>query len=89
MNIRFKIKSTQYVLTSDSRNFILGIEGGKKRAQVKDHTYFSTIGGLLGHLYGVGLKNNDVTSFRDLTKHSEEIKGLVARVEQQLSFQGT
>ena len=61
MNIRFKIKSTQYVLTSDSRNFILGIEGKKS---AKDHTYFSTIGGLLEHLYGVGLKDNDVTSFR-------------------------
>lgn len=78
MNIRFKIKSTQYILSSDSRNFILNVEGNPKLT-----TYYSTIGGLLESVYQMGLKDNKVTSFRELAKHSEEIKDLVGRIEKQ------
>ena len=78
MNIKFKIKNTQYILTSDSRNFILNVEGNPKLT-----TYYSTIGGLLESIYQMGLKDNNVTSFRDLAKHSEEIRNLVDRVEKQ------
>ena len=38
----------------------------------------------LESIYQMGLKDNDVTSFRELAKHSEEIKDLVGRIEQQL-----
>ncbi len=79
MNIRFKIKSTQYNLTSDSRNFILNVEGNPKLT-----TYYSTIGGLLESIYQMGLKDNNVSSFRELAKHSDEIRDLVDRVEKQL-----
>ena len=79
MNIRFKIESTQYILTSDSRNFILNVEGNPKLT-----TFYSTIGGLLESVYQMSLKDNKVTSFRELAKHSEEIKDLVGRVEKQL-----
>ncbi len=79
MNIKFKIKNTQYILTRDSRNFILNVEGNPKLT-----TYYSTIGGLLESVYQMGLKDNNVTSFRDLAKHSEEIRELVGRVEKQL-----
>ena len=90
MKIRFKIKKAQYVLTSDSRNFILGVErkSEKGNVQVKDHTYYSTVGGLLESVYQMGLKDNDVTTFRGLIKHSEDIKELVSQVEQQFTFQG-
>ena len=77
MNIRFKIISTQYILTSDSRNFILNVEGKTNLT-----TFYSTIGGLLECIYQMGLKDNKVTSFRDLAKHSEEIRDLVGRIEQ-------
>ena len=76
MNIRFKIKSTQYILKSDSRNFILKVEGKPNLT-----TFYSTIGGVLEGIYQMGLKDNNVTSFRELVKHSEEIKDLVSRVE--------
>jgi len=79
MNIKFKIKNTQYILTSDSRNFILNVEGNPKLT-----TYYSTTGGLLESIYQMGLKDNNVSSFRELAKHSEEIKDLVGRVEKQL-----
>ena len=79
MNIRFKIKNTQYILTNDSQNFILKVEGNPKLT-----TYYSTIGGLLESVYQMGLKDNNVKSFRELAKHSEEIKDLVDRVEKQL-----
>ena len=78
MNIRFKIKNTQYILTNDSQNFILKVEGNPKLI-----TYYSTIGGLLESIYQMGLKDNNVSSFRELAKHSEEIKDLVGRIEQQ------
>ena len=78
MNIRFKIKSTQYNLTSDSKNFILKVEGKPNLT-----TFYSTVGGLLESIYQTGLKDNNVTGFRELAKHSEEIKDLVDRVEQQ------
>ena len=78
MNIRFKIKNTQYILSSDSRNFILNVEGKPNLT-----TFYSTIGGLLESVYQMGLKDNKVTSFRELTKHSEEILELVGRVEKQ------
>lgn len=79
MNIKFKIKNTQYILTNDSQNFVLKVEGNPKLT-----TYYSTIGGLLESVYQMGLKDNNVKSFRDLAKHSEEIKDLVDRVEKQL-----
>jgi len=79
MNIKIKIKNTQYILTSDSRNFILNVDGNPKLT-----TYYSTIGGFLESVYQMGLKDNKVTSFRELAKHSEEIKDLVGRIEQQL-----
>lgn len=47
-------------------------------------TYYSTIGGLLESVYQMGLKDNNVTSFRELAKHSDEIRNLVGRVEKQL-----
>ncbi len=78
MIIRFKIKNTQYSLTSDSKNFILKVECNPKLT-----TYYSTIGGLLESVYQMGLKDNNVKSFRELAKHSEEIKDLVDRVEKQ------
>jgi hypothetical protein len=76
MNIRFNIKNTKYILTSDSLNFILKVEGNPKLT-----TYYSTIGGLLESVYQIGLKDNNVTSFRELAKHSDEIRDLVGRVE--------
>ena len=79
MNIKFKIKNTQYILTNDSQNFVLKVEGNPKLT-----TYYSTIGGLLESIYQMGLKDNNVTSFRELAKHSEEIKDLVDGVEKQL-----
>ena len=78
MIIKFKIKNTQYILTNDSQNFVLKVEGNPKLT-----TYYSTIGGLLESVYQMGLKDNNVTSFRDLAKHSEEIRDLVDRVEKQ------
>jgi len=78
MNIRFKIKNTQYILTSDRQNLILNVEGNPKLT-----TFYSTIGGLLESVYQMGLKDNKVTSFRELIKHSDEIKDLVGRVEKQ------
>jgi len=78
MNIKFKVKNTNYIVTSDSRNFILNVEGNPKLT-----TYYSTIGGLLESVYQLGLKDNSATSFRELAKHSEEIQGLVSRIEQQ------
>ncbi len=79
MNIKFKVKNTNYTLTSDNLNFILKVEENPKLT-----TYYSTIGGVLESLYQMGLKENNVTSFRDLAKHSEEIRNLVSRVEKQL-----
>ena len=79
MNIKFKIKNTQYILTNDSQNFVLKVEGNPKLT-----TYYSTIGGLLESVYQMGLKDNNVKSFRELAKHSEEIKDLVDGVEKQL-----
>ncbi len=57
----------------------MNVEGNPKLT-----TYYSTIGGLLESIYQMGLKDNNVTSFRDLAKHSEEIKDLVDGVENQL-----
>ena len=79
MNIKFKVKNTNYIVTSNSMNFILKVEGNPKLT-----TYYSTIGGLLESIYQVGLKDNTVTSFRELAKYSEEIRDLVGRVEKQL-----
>jgi hypothetical protein len=79
MNIKFKVKNTNYIVTSDSMNFILKVEGNPKLT-----TYYSTIGGVLESLYQMGLKENNVTTFRELAKHSEEIRDLVGRVELQL-----
>ena len=79
MNIKFKIKNKQYVLTTDSRNFILSVKGNPDLT-----TYYSTIGGLLESLYQMGLKDNNATSFRELTKHSKEILDLVRGVEKRL-----
>ena len=80
MNIKFKIKNTQYILTSDSRNFILNVEGNPKLT-----TYYSTTGGFLESIYQMGLKDNNVKSFRELAKHSVEIRDLVDRVEKQFN----
>jgi len=79
MKIKFKIKNRQYVLTSDSRNFILSVVGNQSLT-----TYYSTIGGLLESLHQMGLKDNNVTSFRELEKHSKEILDLVDRFEKHL-----
>jgi len=78
MNIKFKVKNTNYLVTSDSMNFILKVERNPKLT-----TYYSTIGGVLESVYQVGLKDNSATSFRDLAKHSEEIQDSVSRVENQ------
>lgn len=60
-------------------NLILNVERNPKLT-----TYYSTIGGLLESVYQMGLKDNNVTSFRELAKHSDEIRNLVGRVEKQL-----
>ena len=57
----------------------MNVEGNPKLT-----TYYSTIGGLLKSVYQMGLKDNNVTSFRELAKHSDEIRNFVGRVEKQL-----
>jgi len=79
MKIKFKIKNRQYVLTSDSRNFILSVMGNQSLT-----TYYSAIGGLLESLHQMGLKDSNATSLRELEKHSKEILDLVDRFEKQL-----
>lgn len=90
MEIKFKIKKKNYFLSSDVKQFVLAVETntvddrtGKKK--LIDHSYFSKIEHLLDSIYQLGLKDNTVDSFRELAKHSEEIKGIVQNIANQMS----
>ena len=83
MKIEFKVKSKKYVLTSESKQFILGVDYGTDKngkQSVRDHIYFPQLQLMIEHLYDVGVRDNNVDSFRALTKHSEEIKDEVVAI---------
>ena len=83
MNIKFKIRNTKYLLTSDSRQFILSEDRGKNKdgeQKVQNTVYFPKLELVLEHLYQAGLRDNTVDSFRELVKHSYSIRDEVLRV---------
>ena len=83
MKIEFKVKDKKYVLTSDSKQFILGVDHGNDKdgkQLVKEHIYFPKLQLMIEHLYDIGVRDNNVDSLRALVKHSEEIKEEVLRV---------
>ena len=81
MNIKFKINKTNYVLISDKRNWIYYPVG-----KPKEKAFFSTIGGLLEDLYQSGLKDNEVTTFRDLARHSGSVRQQIIDIENKFSL---
>ena len=93
MKIRFKIKDKEWVLTSDSRQFILNTEGpntsrttGETTIVLKPQHFYPRMELLLEDLYLIGLRDNEVDSFRALVKHSEEIKEIVKEIAKKLSL---
>ena len=91
MNIKFKIRKTKYLLTSDSRQFILSEDRGKDKdggQKVQNTVYFPKLELALEHLYDVGLRDNTVDSFRALVRHSESIRDEVLRVSKLFTLTG-
>ena len=91
MIIKFKIRKTKYVLTSDSRQFILSEDKGKNKdgeQKVQNTVYFPNLEQVLEHLYQAGLRDNTVDSFRELVKHSYSIRDEVLRVGKLFTLTG-
>ena len=91
MKIKFKIKKKNYVLSSDERQFILAVETNSidartNRNRLIDHSYFTKIEHLLDTIYQLGLKDNTVNSFRELAKHSDEVKEMVRGIAKQMRY---
>ena len=77
MNIRFTCNKIKYRLTSDEKQFILDMPTGKNSDGGEVFTkaiFLPKLSMMLEHLYDIGLRNNEVDSFRELVKHSERIK---------------
>lgn len=83
MDIRFTCNKKKYRLTSDERQFILDMPTGKNKEEETVFTkavFMPKLESVLEHLYNIGLRGNEVDSFRALVKHSEEIKAEVLRI---------
>jgi len=90
MDIRFQINGVDYALGSDSRQFILydirdkpDTRTGKPQTLMPKH-FYPKIEFMLDDLYQMGLRDNNVKTFRELLKHSGEIKKQVDWVAKQL-----
>ena len=91
MKIKFKTKKKNYVLSSDERQFIPAVETNSidartNRNRLIDHSYFTKIEHLLDAIYQLGLKDNTVNSFRELARHSDEVKEMVRGIAKQMSY---
>jgi len=83
MWVEFNVKNDErpWVLSSDSKNFMLGrkiwVEKEKKWVMAPGASYFQDVSHMLEYIYQLGLRKNSVDNFRDLVKHSEEMKEAV------------
>jgi len=83
MDIRFTCNKKKYRLTSDEKQFILDMPQGKNNQGVEVFTkaiFLPKLEMMLTHLYDIGLRNNEVDSFRALVKHSERVCAEVLRI---------
>ena len=90
MNIRFTCNKIKYRLTSDEKQFILDMPQGKNPKGVEVFTkaiFLPKLEMMLEHLYDIGLRNNEVDSFRALVKHSEYISDEVLRISKLFSME--
>ena len=85
MKIKFKVKNNFYILTGDSKNYIL--EELSEKEKPLQRKYYKNLNEMLKDIYDMSLRRSEnVDSFRALAKEGAELNRIIRKIADELTY---